>query len=323
MAVNLGMDFGARIIKIYQKGRGIVLREPNVAAVDADGYVIAVGTDALMVRARAPGTVTIRRPIENGSIEDFNLCAELLDRFLEKVAPKTRKNVLVGVKYGFGSRNRELLYGALKDCRTGKITFVDSAVAALRGCGIYTDHDSEYGGTLVCDVGASFVEVAYLRSGELLRAENNTWGGDFADREICAYIHRNYGLSVISSVARDIKHGLNLSGNSETVITLTGTDTTTGMPKKIEVTVQELIMPCKPHIDGVGALIKTALGNLPVHGTNESNVEKIVLVGGCAEMDGFGEYVANAIGCEIIMPESVSDCVISGIGEMLEERDGV
>ncbi len=319
MAVHLGIDFGARVIKIYQKGRGIVLREPNVAAVDTNGIVVAVGNDALMLRGRAPGTVTIRRPIENGSIGDFNLCAELLDRFLEKAAPRTNKHILAAVKYGFGSHNRELFRSALADCRTGRIEFVDSSVAAIKGCGIYSDHNSEYGGTLVCDVGASIVETAYVRSGELLRAESSRRGGDFYDLEICTYGYRKYGVAITPAAARDEKHKINLLGDNNEITTLSGTDTTTGMPKQAEFKTEELVPLGRLYADGVVSLIQTAVSNLPVHGTNESHVEQVVLTGGGAEMAGFGEYVAGAIGMELIMPPSAADCVILGVGQLLED----
>ena len=109
MAVYLVVDFGTRTVEIYQKDKGIILREPNIAAVDANGSVVAVGSEASLIRARAPGTVTIRRPIVNGEIIDFNLTAEVLDRYLEIVAPKQKKHVLCAVKYTFGTQSREYL----------------------------------------------------------------------------------------------------------------------------------------------------------------------------------------------------------------------
>lgn len=318
MAVQIGIDFGARNVKIYKEGDGIVLREPNLAAVDTKGNVLAVGTDALMLHTRAPGTVTLRRPIENGSVTDFNLVAELLDRFLERVAPKVNKHITIALKYGLGGRSREIIKAALSDCRTGKIKIVDSAAAALLGCGIVEDHTDEYGGTLVCDVGASIVEAAYLRSCELLRVQSSVHGGDFADLEICTYMRAKYGLSISRGEARDAKHKINLTGENTEKVTFSGSDTVTGMPKRVEIPVEELLLPCREYVDGVPELIKTAIKNLPVHGSNESHVEQVVLLGGGAEMAGFGEFVADGIGHEITMPTSVTDCVIEGIACMIE-----
>lgn len=320
MAVKLGVDFGARVIKICREGEGIVLREPNVAAVDTNGNVLAVGTDALLLSARAPGTVTLRRPFENGSITDFNLTAELLNRFLERVAPRAKKHILAAAKYSFGSNNRELLRAAFGDCHTGKVEFVDSSVAALVGCGIKEDHTEEFGGTLVCDVGASIVEVAYVRQGELLRAQSNLRGGDYADLEICSYIRRKYDLAVPSVSVRDAKHKLSLLGENEEKITFSGVDITTGMPGKKEIMLEELMNPCQSYIEGVAALIETAIANLPVHGENASKAEQLVLIGGGADMPGFGEYIADTVGYEIIMPPSLSDCVVAGLCEMLRKK---
>ncbi len=320
MSVKLGLDFGARFIKIYKESEGIVLREPNVAAVDTHGNVIAVGTDAIMLSMRAPGTVTLRNPFESGSINDFNLTAELLDMFLERAAPKTKKNVTVAIKYSKGTNSREILRSALGDCNTGKITLVDSALAALKGCGIKEDHTDEFGGTLVCDVGASIVEVAYVRRGELMRADSSLRGGDFADLEICSYLRRRYDLAVMPAAARDAKHRLSLLGENEEKVTFSGVDVVTGMPARKEVTLAELIPVCQTYIDGVAALIETASANLPVHGENESRAEQLVLIGGGADMPGFAEYIADAVGYEIILPPSLTDCVALGLGEMIGKK---
>lgn len=320
MSVKLGLDFGARVIKIYKEGEGIVLREPNIAAVDTKGNVVAVGTDALMLSHRAPGTVTLRRPLDGGSITDFNLTAELLDMFLERVAPKAKKHILTATKYSLGTNTRELLRSALGDCRTGKIELVDSAVAALIGCGIKDDHTEEFGGTLVCDVGASIVEVAYVRRGELMRADSSLRGGDFADLEICAHIRRKYDLSVTPAAARDAKHRLSLMGENDEKVTFNGVNVVTGMPGKNEISLEELLPPCQAYIDGVASLIETASVNLPVHGEHESKAEQLVLIGGGADMPGFAEYIADTVGYEIVLPPSLTDCVALGLGEMMKKK---
>ena len=100
MAVTIGLDFGCGSTEIYGKGKGIVLREPSVAAVDTEGNVIAAGVEALLIRGRAPGSVTLRRPMRDSVISDFNLCAELLDRFLELAAPHHTKQVVIATNQG-------------------------------------------------------------------------------------------------------------------------------------------------------------------------------------------------------------------------------
>ena len=320
MSVKLGLDFGARFIKIYKDGEGIVLREPNVAAVDTGGNVIAVGTDAIMLSMRAPGTVTLRNPFEGGVISDFNLTAELLDIFLERVAPKTKKHIMVAIKYSKGTGSREILRSALGDCNTGKITLVDSALAALKGCNVEENHTDEYNGILVCDVGASIVEVAYVRRGELMRADSSLRGGDYADLEICSYLRRKYDLAVMPAAARDAKHRLSLMGENEGKVMFSGVDIVTGMPSRKEVTLEELLPPCQSYIDGVASLIRTASANLPVHGENESRAEQLVLIGGGADMPGFAEYIADTVGYEIILPPSLTDCVALGLGVMMQKK---
>lgn len=320
MAVYLGVDFGTRAIKIYQKGKGIVLREPNIAAVDATGKVIAVGSQASLLRARAPGTVTIRRPLMNGEISDFNLTAEMMDRYLESVAPKQKKHVLVAVSYTLGTKSREILTKALGDCRTGRITLVDSALAVLRSVGIFeNDSDNEYSGDIVCDIGAGFIEAAYIRRGKILRVQTSSFAGEAADTAIVNYAARKYGLAVSAAAAREAKHKLTLIGESSGEITLSGLNSLTGMPKKISFTLSELAGACAPQIRATADTVAKLLANLPQHGTVKSSADRIILTGGGAMFEGIAGFISAQIGREVTVVGEPLDCVANGLGLMLDE----
>ncbi len=317
MAVYLGVDLGTRTVEIYQKDKGIVLREPNIAAVDAGGNVIAVGSEASLIRARAPGTVTIRRPIVNGEITDFNLTAEILDRCLEIVAPKQKKHVVCAVKYALGSKSRELLTRALGDCRTGRVTLVDAALAALIGSGITACDTDEYSGDVVCDIGAGSVEASYIRRGEILRVDTVPFAGEAVDADIVNYMVRKYGLAISLAAAREAKHKLSLFGE-DADITLSGLDNMTGMPKRRTVTSAEILPICAHQTDGVANMLYKLLANLPQHGTLKSTAESIVLTGGGALLPGIGEYVSERIGRKVTVAREPLDCVANGLGRMLD-----
>lgn len=319
MAVYLGVDFGTRTIEIYQKDKGIVLREPNIAAVDANGNVIAVGSEASLIRARAPGTVTIRRPIVGCEITDFNLTAEVLDRCLETVAPKQKKHIACAVKYSLGAQSRELLTRALGDCRTGRVILVDAALAALKGSGITEsacDAD-DYCGDIVCDIGAGSTEAAYIRGGEILRVEALSLAGEATDTAIVNYIARRYGLAISAAAAREAKHKLSLGG-ADAKITLSGLDKTTGMPKRRSLTSSELLPSCSYQTEGVANALCKLLANLPQHGTSKSTAQSILLTGGGALFAGIGEYVTKKLGREVTVASEPLDCVANGLGRMLD-----
>ena len=317
MAVMLGVDFGTRNIEICHKDKGIILREPNVAAVDTRGNVIAVGTEALMTHGRAPGTVTLRRPIIKGDITDFNLTAELLDRFLEVAAPKTKKHILVPTKQGFGAKNRELLKRALDDCHTGKITFVESALAALFGCSIPPDEDSPLGGTVICDIGAGSIEAAYIRKNEVLRTETVIGGGDSSDEAMLLYIRSAYGFIGATEDIHEAKHKLSLVDPQPEDITLSGVDTVTGMPRKLTLPAHELLNNCTPHIDDTVNVILSILKNLPRHGENLSSADRIVMVGGGALTEGMEKYISEAVGREVTVAEEALDATSLGLAAMM------
>ena len=321
MAQHIGIDIGSGTVTIYLKDKGIVLREPSIAAVDTKGTVVAVGTKALLIHGRSPGTTTLRRPIEAGGITDFNLVAEALDRFIELAAPKGKKQVTAAVKYSYDSRTREALTNALADCRSGKIVLSDSATAALFGSGYAPsgNEEGEYDGSVVCDIGADSVEVSYIRKGELMRSKTVKGAGNAADMAIVAYIRRKYGLAITSAAANEAKHKLSLCTDSLPSHTFIGTDGSSGMPRKISVNLTELIRPCIPQTDHVVSLIKDMLSNLPHHGENVSVANRIILVGGGASLPGLADYIAEKLGRAVVAADNPSDCVALGLGKLIEQ----
>jgi len=319
MAQYIGLDIGTASTVIFKKDKGIVLREPTIAAVDTAGNVVAAGAKALLVHGCAPGTVTLRRPLENGNITDFNLMAETLNKFLETAVPGSKKHVAVSVKYGFGSHNRDALSRALADCKTGKITLTDNAYAALLGSGFVPSpgEEGEYDGAVVCDIGAGSIEVSYIRAGEILRSKALPYAGDAADASIAAYIRRKYGLVITKSEAAAAKHKIVLIGTAPKTHILTGTDGSSGLPKKVEINISELIRPSAPQLGQAAELISELLSNLPRHGENSSSAGRIILVGGCAAMPGIGEYISSAVGRKVEVPEKPADCVAIGLGRLI------
>ena len=308
MRTTIGLDFGGCNTEINVEGKGIVLREPSVAAVDADGNVIAVGTEALLIRGRAPGSVTIRRPIRDSVISDFNLTAEMLDKFIERAAPGGRKNVLVAVKSGIGSEDRQLIRSALGDCKTWKIGFVESPVAALKGSGA-----SDENGVLICDIGGGSVECSYLRGGDILRTETYFGGGRDADKAICNYLRRRYGLAATKIAASNAKQKLSLLEESPEPITITGLDTSTGLPKKRRVAASELLRAAAPQIKGALDCVMAVKQNLPRYAGEESTVEEVILVGGGALLPGIAEYISEESGLSVRAAENPLDCVALGL----------
>ncbi len=321
MAVTIGLDFGTRSTEIYVKEKGIVLREPTVAAVDAAGNVIAVGTEAILIRGRAPGSVTLRRPINDNSITDFNLAAEMLDRFLETAAPKAHKHVFAAAKYGLGAGSRELLIRAIKECRTGRVELVESALASLAGSGfgMQAEGETPSSGTILCDIGAGSIEASYIRGGELMRSDTCFGGGEAADKLIISHVRRTYGLIITSITARDLKHRFDMTAEEDACIPVSGLDGSTGLPKRIQIGSEELLDPLSPQLDGAAEAIRTAFNNLPRIAETEASVDRIILVGGGAVMPGAAQYIADEIEREVLIPANPLDCTVTGLGMMLEK----
>ena len=316
MSVYTGLDFGTSTTRICTADGGILLREPSCAAVDSRGSVVAVGTDAFLVEGRTPGAVTVRRPIRDSVAADFNLTAELLDHLLEAAVPKKRKQISAAVRCGVGEDNRALIKNALLDCRVSKVDFVDAPFAALEG--FYIDEDeriSEQESVILCDIGGGSVESAYIRGGEILRTETYFGGGTEADSTICAYLRRHYGIAVPKLEAQSAKHKLDLTGASSPEITLSGVDTSTGLPKRVTVSMEELIKCAAPTIKSVAECVNAVLTNLPRYAGKPAEADRILLTGRGAELPGLSEYIAEELDTDVPVEaaEEPSDCVIRGL----------
>jgi len=227
--------------------------------------------------------------------------------------------VLVAAKYAFGSENREMLRRAVADCRTGKVELIESPLASLigSGFGIRAEGETASSGTILCDIGASSIEASYIRGGELMRSDSCPGGGEAADNCIIAYIRRKYGLNITGITARELKHRLDLTVMEAFPLSVSGIDGTTGLPRSIEISSEELFRPCSPQIEGAAEAIRTALSNLPRIGSVEATVDRIIVVGGGAAMPGMAEYLAEALEREILMPENPLDCTVTGLGMMI------
>lgn len=323
MSILTGLDFGGYGTEICTADGGIVLRQPSLAAVDAEGNVVAVGTEAYLTAGRTPGSVTVRRPIRDSVVGDFNLTAELLDRLLETAVPKKRKRVLAAVRCGVGAENRALIKNALLDCRVSKVDFIDAPFAAFEG--FYKSDDkklSESNGILLCDIGGGSVECAFVRGGEILRSETYFGGGSDSDNTICVYLRRHYGLAVTKQEAEAAKLKLDLTVPEQPPFVMCGLDTSTGLPKRLEIPASDILKCSAPSVKGAADCIRTVLTNLPRFAGKPTEADRILLMGGGANLPGIDGYIAAELDTEIPVEvaEEPSDCVVRGLNRIISRE---
>ena len=324
MSILTGLDFGGYSTEICTAADGIILRQPSLAAVDAEGNVVAVGTEAYLTAGRAPGSVTVRRPIRDSVVGDFNLTAELLDRLLETAAPKKRKRVLAAVRCGIGAENRAMIKNALLDCRVSKVDFIDAPFAAFEG--FYKGDDEklpESEGILLCDIGGGSVECAFVRGGEILRSETYFGGGSDSDNTICVYLRRRYGLAVTKQEAEAAKLRLDLTDPEQPPFVMRGLDTSTGLPKRLEIPAADILKCSAPSVKGAADCIRTVLTNLPRFAGKPTEADRILLMGGGANLPGIGDYIAAELntGVPVEVAEEPSDCVVRGLYRIISREE--
>ena len=314
MSLTVGIDLGEHTIRIALPEDGIVLREPNIAAVDGEGYVVAVGTEALLTEGRSPAAVTLRRPIHKNRVTDFALLAETLDAFLGKTVRGKIRRALVTVKQSVRGDDREQIAAALYDCYVNQTDFL----TAPHAVGVQTDLSN---GLIVCDIGHSGIEVSYLRDHELYRSDLYPAGGREADRNLNLFLHRKYGLSAPGRAITDAKRALSLlSCDPSSVYPISGVYTMTGLPKTVGLSAEDLLSCLSPMIDGTVQAIENTLSTLPRQGNAAATADQILLVGAGAEIPGLADRVSEMIGRSVEVAEEPADAMIRGVYSQIITR---
>ena len=204
-----------------------------------------------------------------------------------------------------------------------KVDFIDAPFAAFEG--FYKSDDeklSESNGILLCDIGGGSVECAFVRGGEILRSETYFGGGSDSDNTICVYLRRHYGLAVTKQEAEAAKLKLDLTVPEQPPFVMCGLDTSTGLPKRLEIPASDILKCSAPSVKGAADCIRTVLTNLPRFAGKPTEADRILLMGGGANLPGIDGYIAAELDTEIPVEvaEEPSDCVIRGLNRIISRE---
>ena len=325
MATDIGIDLGTTNILIYVSGKGIVIREPSVVALEREtNRILAVGEEARQMIGRTPGNIVAIRPLKDGVIADYDVTETMLKYFIEKVSPRPRlfrPRVVVCVPSGVTSVEKRAVLEAVMQAGAKRTHLIEEPMAAAIGAGLDI---REARGNMVVDIGGGTTDVAIISLSGIVVSESLRMGGDKFDEAIIRYIKKMYNLMIGERTAEDIKIQIGSAypeGEGKSM-EIRGRDLVTGLPRTIKFTsadtFQALSEPITAVIDG----IKSVLERTPPELAADIVDKGIVLTGGGALLHGFTRLLNEETDIPIHLAEDPMSCVALGTGKVLESVEG-
>jgi len=322
---DIGIDLGTANTLVLVKGKGIVIREPSVVAVDQRSTpprVMEVGDKAKEMIGRTPGSIVAVRPLKDGVIADFNITADMLKAFIRRAmgnSPFARARVLICIPSGVTEVERRAVYGAAKGAGAKEVDVIEEPMAAAIGAGLPV---GEATGSMVVDIGGGTSEVAVISLGDVVTSRSARIGGDKFDEAIIHYIKKKYNLLIGERMAEDIKIGIGSAYpyEGEGTMIIKGRNLMDGLPKHTEVTAEEIREALADPVNQIMDAIRATLERTPPELAADIIDHGIMLTGGGALLRGIDQLISFETKIPVHIAENPLDCVVEGTGVCLETR---
>ncbi len=318
---DMAVDLGTANTLVYVRGRGIVLSEPSVVAVDArSGEVHAVGVEAKRMLGRTPGTIRAIRPLKDGVIADFDVTEEMLRHFIQRVHQNrfAHPRVVVCVPSGVTGVEKRAVEEACLSAGARQAYLIEEPMAAAIGAGLPVGEPT---GSMVLDVGGGTSEVAVISLGGIVVSESIRVGGDEQDDAITTHCKHEHKLLIGQQTAEEVKLEIGSASQlpEEVTTEIRGRDMVTGLPKTIMLTSGEVRSALEEPISQIVAAVKDTLDRTPPELAGDIMDRGITLAGGGALLQGMEERLREECQMPAQLTESPLTCVAVGSGRSLEE----
>ena len=323
---DMAVDLGTANTLVYVRGRGIVLNEPSVVAVNQDtGGILAVGLEAKKMIGRTPGNIVAIRPLKDGVIADFDTTERMLRYFIQKVHRRSylaKPRIVVCVPSGITGVEQRAVKDAGYAAGARKVYIIEEPMAAAIGAGLPIHEPT---GNMVVDIGGGTTEVAVISLGGIVTAQSIRVGGDELDQSIINWVKREYSLLLGERTAEEIKMAIGSAYQlaNENDAEIRGRDLATGLPKTITVTAAEIRKALEEPVNAIVNAVKQTLDKTPPELSSDLMDRGIVLTGGGALLKGLDERLRRETGMPIHIAERPLDAVVEGSGKCIEEFEAL
>lgn len=329
---DIGIDLGTANTLVYMKGRGIIIREPSVVAVDArtdELRVRCVGHEAKAIIGAAPNSILAVRPLKDGVIVDFDITAAMLQSFIRQACGSrlfVRPRVVICVPSGVTEVERRAVRQAAAKAGARQVTVIEEPMAAAIGAGLPT---AEPVGSMIVDIGGGTAEVAVISLSGIVASRSVRCAGDALDQSITSFIKRKYNLLVGERTAEQIKLEIGSAcppdptdtEHGETTMEIKGRNLVDGLPKDILIRSEEVREAMNENLMRIVEAIKDTLECTPPELSSDIIDRGIMLSGGGALLRGLDTLIQNETGIEVHIAEAPLDCVALGAGAVLDHPD--
>ncbi len=326
MGRDMAVDLGTANTLVYVRGRGIVLNEPSVVAINVkDGRPLAVGLEAKRMIGRTPAHIQAIRPLKDGVIADFEICEKMLRYFIHKVHQRrwVKPRMVICVPSGITGVEQRAVQEAAEYAGARKPAYIiEEPMAAAIGAGLPVQEPT---GNMIVDIGGGTTEVAVISLGGIVASQSVRVGGDELDEAIIQYIKKEYSLALGERTAEEIKIALGSAWplQEELHAEIRGRDLVTGLPKTIVTTTEEIREAIEEPVSAVVDAVKVTLDKTPPELAADIMETGIVLAGGGALLHGIDARLQHETGMPIVIAQNPLDCVAIGSGQSLEEFDAL
>lgn len=319
---DIGIDLGTANLLVALKGKGIVLKEPSVVAINKrTGNIVATGTEAKEMLGRTPEQISAVRPMKDGVIADFTATQLMLKNIIAKVGKRYnigKPRVVVGVPSGITEVEERAVEEAIMQAGAREVYLIEEPMAAAIGASLDVGEPS---GNIIVDIGGGTTEVAVISLGGIVVSHSLRIAGDELDEDIVNYIKRELNLAIGDTTAEQIKIqlGCAMPLMTENSMEIRGRDLSTGLPRNVVVTSTQIEEAMRESISRIVEIVKMTLEKTPPELAADIMEKGIVLAGGGALIKNLDKLISKETGMPVYVADEPLDCVVRGAGKTLED----
>lgn len=320
---DMGIDLGTANTLVFVKGRGVVVQEPSVVAIDSDSKdVLAVGEEAKRMVGRTPGNIIAVRPLKDGVIADFDVTERMLRHFIARASRRRslfRPRVLVAVPSGVTEVEKRAVIDATLSAGAKDARLIEEPMAAAIGVGLPVQ---EPRGNMIVDIGGGTTEVAVISLGGIVSHRSIRIGGDEMDEAIVQHVRRTYNLLIGERTAEEIKKTIGTAIRAEgKTMEVRGRDLVTGLPKTLEISQEEIRESLSEPVQAIVEAVRITLERTPPELSSDIVEKGIFMAGGGSLLHGLDQLLAEETGMPVHVSEDALSAVAIGTGIALEHFD--
>ena len=317
---DVGIDLGTASVLVYVKGKGIVLQEPSVVAIDQfTNKFLAVGEEARKMLGRTPGNIVAVRPLKEGVISDYNITQRMLKYFIEKSLGRMllKPRLIVCVPSGCTEVEKRAVIEAANEAGAVKTYLIEEPIAAAIGAGLDI---TESTGNMVVDIGGGTTDVAVISLGGIVVSKSIKVAGDNFDESITKYVRKKHNMMIGERTAEELKVNIGCAYplEEEQFLEVKGRNLVSGLPMNVVVSSNDMLEALKEPVQEILEAVHYVLEKTPPELAADISNQGIILTGGGALLKGLPEIIQERTGINVRVAENTIECVAIGTGKSLD-----